>query len=252
MKPISIQLYTVRNVVKESSIQAVLEKIASYGYAAVEGAGFGLTPTEFRSLVEGLGMKVSSYFGPFPTPENVNEFIETAQALGVRHTVSGGWIPEFETVDAIRRTADRIDEVLPQFDAAGLTFSLHNHWMEFEMRDGRLAMDYLVEASAVGLELDIYWASNFGANRAAEMVARYKDRIHLMHVKDGPLVKDAAMTALGEGKVDVRAAIEAANPHLLEWLIVELDECDTDMMEAVHRSYQYLVREGLGQGTKPA
>ena len=33
-----------------------------------------------------------------------------------------------------------------------------------------------------------------------------------------------------------------------EWLIIELDECATDMMEAVRKSYRYLTTQGLARG----
>jgi hypothetical protein len=55
------------------------------------------------------------------------------------------------------------------------------------------------------------------------------------------------MTAVGDGVVDVPAVVAAGKP-VTEWLIVELDRCATDMMEAVARSYSYLVGEGLAQG----
>jgi len=64
-----------------------------------------------------------------------------------------------------------------------------------------------------------------------------------MHVKDGPLVRDEPMVALGEGKVNISLAIEYGNP---EWLILELDAFDGDMMVAVERSFNYLVENGLG------
>ncbi|MBT7864437.1 MAG: sugar phosphate isomerase/epimerase, partial [Gemmatimonadetes bacterium] len=34
------------------------------------------------------------------------------------------------------------------------------------------------------------------------------------------------------------------------WMIVELDRCETDMVEAVKKSYDYLVGEGLAAGNK--
>ena len=37
-------------------------------------------------------------------------------------------------------------------------------------------------------------------------------------------------------------------PNVLEWAIVELDACDSDMMTAVERSYRYLTRHGLAAG----
>jgi len=48
------------------------------------------------------------------------------------------------------------------------------------------------------------------------------------------------MVAVGQGKMNIPAVIKAADPEVLEWLIVELDACDTDMTTAVRESYEYL------------
>jgi sugar phosphate isomerase/epimerase len=47
------------------------------------------------------------------------------------------------------------------------------------------------------------------------------------------------MVALGDGKMDFKKVIPAGEPYT-EWLIVELDRCAGDMMEAVARSHTYL------------
>ena len=48
----------------------------------------------------------------------------------------------------------------------------------------------------------------------------------------------------------IKESIQAADPKVLEWLIVELDSCATDMMEAVTKSCRWLVQNGLGAGRK--
>jgi hypothetical protein len=35
---------------------------------------------------------------------------------------------------------------------------------------------------------------------------------------------------------------------VLQWLVVELDSCGTDMMTAVKASAAYLIKTGLGKG----
>lgn len=241
MKPISIQLYTVREVAKDGNHLSVLQRIADIGYQGVEGHGYGMTPTEFRQTVEDMGMKVSSYFGPFPDPDQISEFIDTAKALGVTQTVSGLWIEDYDSVDSIKRTADRVTPAMNTLRENGLNFSLHNHWFEFEPVEGRLAIEHLVEmAPEVNLEIDVYWCAAFGANDPAEVVHRYRDRAPLLHIKDGPLEKGKAHVAVGSGKMDIPKTIAAADPNVLEWLVVELDECDTDMLTAVEESYKYL------------
>jgi sugar phosphate isomerase/epimerase len=125
--------------------------------------------------------------------------------------------------------------------SAGLELFLHNHYWEFEVVEGRLAYDHFAElCPGVKFEIDTYWAANFGANDPAEQVAKFADRTPLLHIKDGPLEKGKAMVAVGDGKMDIQSVIAAANPDVLEWLIVELDACDTDMMTAVRESYTYL------------
>ena len=54
------------------------------------------------------------------------------------------------------------------------------------------------------------------------------------------------MVAVGEGEMEFAPIIEAVME--LDWLIVELDRCATDMMEAVEKGYQYLASQGLGRG----
>jgi sugar phosphate isomerase/epimerase len=247
MKPLSIQLYTVRNAITERGLPAVLQEIAEIGYAGVEGgAGNGLTAVEFRAMVEDLGMVVSSTWGDIASAEGARQLVESCRALGTNYAAGGFWIPSFETLDAVEATAAILNETLPILEAEGITFGLHNHWMEFELRDGTLVMDHLVRlVPGLKLELDIYWSSNFGENRPEEMVARYADRVALMHVKDGPQVKDMPMTAVGDGTVDVPACLAAADPA---WLIVELDEYAGDMMDAVRQSHTYLTGNGLARG----
>ena len=96
--------------------------------------------------------------------------------------------------------------------------------------------------------LDTYWAANFGACNPAEELSRIADKAPLLHIKDGPLAKKEPMVAVGSGKVDVPDVINAADPNTIEWLVVELDACATDMMTAIRGSYEYLTSNNLAAG----
>ena len=74
-------------------------------------------------------------------------------------------------------------------------------------------------------------------------------RAPLLHIKDGPCVMDAPMTAVGDGVQDV-SGIVAAGVGATEWLIVEIDRCATDMLEAVTKSYRYMIGKGLAHGRR--
>ncbi len=248
-KPVSLQLYSLR----ESSAKdfpAVIRAVGGIGYAGVEPAGFyGLKPRELRKLVEDQGMRISSSHGPWASPDNVPEVIDTAGELGVK-LVSSGFGPEaFADRDAIAATAAKVNAMDERLRAAGLTLFLHNHWWEFDLIDGRLKYDVFAElAPKVAFEIDTYWAANFGTVDPAAVVKRHAKRAPLLHVKDGPLVKDQPMVAVGSGKMDIRKVIGAADPKVLQWLVVELDACATDMLQAVRASYDWLVGSGLATG----
>ena len=132
-----------------------------------------------------------------------------------------------------------------------MTFGIHNHWWEFgTVENSRLIYDVLLEAAPDAFsELDVYWAAFAGQN-PAEVVAVHKSRLPVLHIKDGTLEKDIPHVAVGSGKLDIPAIVAAADQNVLEWLIVELDNCATDMTEAVHQSYTYLTTQGLAAGNK--
>ena len=73
MKPISLQLYTLRELAKQDFI-GVLKKVAAIGYLGVEPAGlFGHKPSEIKAIVADLGMAVSSNHQPWPSRDNLAE-----------------------------------------------------------------------------------------------------------------------------------------------------------------------------------
>src|SRR5271163_3940892 len=109
MKPLAIQVYTLRDAMKDGNHLPVLQKLADIGYKGIEGHGFGMSFLEFRKTIEDMGMNVSSYFGDVPTPEAVNQFIANAKDLGVSDTVCGFGKAEYKTVDAIKATAERLN-----------------------------------------------------------------------------------------------------------------------------------------------
>jgi hypothetical protein len=51
------------------------------------------------------------------------------------------------------------------------------------------------------------------------------------------------MTAVGRGEVDVGAALTAGEHR--EWHVIELDECATELFEAVGESARWLVDLGF-------
>ncbi len=242
MIPISVQLYSLR-AESEKDFDGVLRALAEAGFQGVEPYSlFGMTPTQFRSRVESLGMRVSSSHFPFANRTPVAQTVDTLVALGLSRAI-GGYAPaDFADRDAVKRTMETTQQLVDDLGAHGISLALHNHWWEYGLIDGRPAYHALQDAvPKVQFELDTYWAANFGACDPATELKRIRSRTPLLHLKDGPLTKGDPMVALGEGKQNMHAILNAADPEVLEWVIVELDACATDMMTAVKESLNFLV-----------
>ena len=247
--PLSVQLYSLRDA-SESDFDGVLTRLAEIGYAGVEPfALFGMSPSAFRRRVEELGMRVSSSHYPWANRTDVSRVCDIVGELGLTRA-AGGFAPDdFADLDAVRRTADTVNGLVEALGHAGVGLFLHNHWWEFAELDGAPAYHLFQELCPdVQFEIDTYWAANFGACDPAAEVARVRDRTPLLHIKDGPLEKGRAHVAVGDGRMDIPGTVGAADPDVLEWVIVELDSCDTDMMTAVARSHAYLTGAGLARG----
>lgn len=251
MTPISVQLYSVREAAAKDFV-GVLKKVAAIGYKAVEFAGLhGHTPKDIRKVLDDLGLVASSSHAGLPAPDSASEIIDTAKTLGYTLVITGKGPDDFKTVDAIEKAAAEFQKGAELIKSAGLRLGYHNHWWEMSPVDGRLGLERFLEAApAVFSQTDVYWACNFGKVDVPALVAAHNSRIPCLHLKDGPLVQGQPHTAVGKGKMDIPAVVKAADPKVLKWLIVELDECATDMMGAVEDSYAYLTSTGLAEGNR--
>ena len=251
MKPISVQLYSLRDA-SSDNFDAVLKQLADIGYCGVEPFNlFGKSPLEFRQQVEDLGMTISSTHYPWANRSEINEVIDTVSTLGLSRAAGGFGPDDFADRSAIGRTVDTVNDLTDKLSRAGLKLFLHNHWWEFIEHEGKKGYHILQEECPdVLFEVDTYWAANFGDSDPVSEVERIRNRAPLLHIKDGPLTKGESHVAVGAGRMDIGAIIEAADEEILEWIIVELDDCDTDMMTAVQRSYSYLTNNNLATGNQ--
>ena len=251
MKPISVQLYSLRDASKDD-FDAVLQRLADIGYRGVEPFRlFGKSPMDFRQQVEDLGMTISSSHYPWANRSEINEVIDTVSALGLSRAAGGFGPDDFADRSAIGRTVETVNDLTDKLNRAGIKLFLHNHWWEFVEQGGKKGYHILQEECPdVLFEVDTYWAANFGDSDPVAEVGRIRKRTPLLHIKDGPLVQGQSHVAVGDGRMDIGAIIDAADEEILEWIIVELDDCDTDMMTAVQQSYTYLTSTGLATGNQ--
>lgn len=241
---IALQLYSVRDEAAKLGYETAVRKVAAMGYRAVETAGFpGTTPKAAVKLFKDLGLEVVAAHTGLPLGDRKNEIIESLEALGKPRLVCTQIGPDdVKTLDTIKALCDRLNEGYGVAKASGISFGIHNHWWEFGEVDGRLAHHLMLEMLDPGIffEVDTYWVK-VGGSDPSEVVKNLGDRAPLLHIKDGPGNREEPMTAVGDGIMDIPAMLKAVGAED-KWLIVELDRCGTDMLEAVKKSYDFLAK----------
>ena len=250
-RPLGLQLYSVRDLLAQD-FTGTMRHIAEIGYTGVETAGFpdGVTSADAKQLFDDLGLTVIAAHSGLPIGDNKNAVLETMEALGCRYLVCAWLSPEdyFSSLAGVERACDLLNAANEAVQNAGLTLLYHNHWFEYQAVEGKLPYQIMLEKldKTIGFEVDTYWVHT-AKQDPVQVVQKLGKRAPLLHIKDGPAEMDKAMTAVGDGVLDFPPIIRES---AAEWLIVELDRCDTDIMQAIAKSYQYLTTKELGHGRR--
>ncbi|MBN1943953.1 MAG: sugar phosphate isomerase/epimerase [Phycisphaerae bacterium] len=247
-RPISLQLYSVREQLKQD-VEGTLQALAEMGYVGLEPAGVpkGYSAEQLRKRITDLGMVVSASQGGLPVGDDARRLLDEAEGLGTKHVVCPGYEPKkFQSMGGLKQAADVMNQAVDNCAKRGMTFGYHNHDFELQLVDGKPALLHLSELTGGKLynTVDTYWVQ-VGGQDSVEMIKTLGPCANLLHIKDGPLVMGEPMTAVGKGRMDFPPIVAAAE-HA-EWLVVELDACATDMMQAVKDSIDYLAAAGLGR-----
>lgn len=236
----SLQLYTLRTAIGED-LPGTIERVADLGYTAVEPYNFVATANQLAEALTANGLTAPSGHAPL-LREDQDEIFAAARTLGIGtvidpHVERSHWTTE----DGVRATAEALNAAARKGAEYGVRVGYHNHEFELEERiDGVSALEVLARHlnPEVVLEVDTYWAA-VGGEDPAELLRRLGDRVRFVHIKDGPLTReDKDQVAVGAGKMRVWDVLDATPG--LEAAVVELDDFDGDIFEAVTDSLTYL------------
>ena len=231
-----IQMYSVRDLAKEDLFEA-LEEVAALGYKKAEFAGFfGKSAEEVKKKTEELGLTVSGTHSGFA--DLLNDFEGTVKfhkALGNSEYI----IPsaDLSTREKLDQFIEDVNRIQPKLEEEGIHLSYHNHAKEFiPLEDGTVIYDELVKRTALGLEIDTYWAFVGGRDPIA-LMEELKDRLRFIHIKDG--LKDGKGKPLGLGEAPVEAVFKKAKELGIP-MIVESETQDPDGITEARICMSYL------------
>ena len=251
-----LNLFSIRNYLEteESFLKAANElREMGYSYMQFSGAPFDAEMVGRVSRASGLPVVL--------THVPMDRILSDTDALCREHLSIGctniglGMMPIdiimdkercYETVAALDRAGARMEEL-------GCKLFYHHHHFEFYRHDGETVFDYILKnAPHVSFTLDTYWLQ-FGGVNICETIDRLKGRIECVHLKDYMIamkeVKEGTkpgfeprFAPVGDGTIDMRAAIEHARAAGAKYFLVEQDNAAKlpDTMGQVERSIRYL------------
>jgi sugar phosphate isomerase/epimerase len=224
-----LQLYTLRDDLPKDP-KGVLTQVASMGYKTLEGYEgpqglfWGMSNTEFKKFLDGLGMKfIASHC-------NINQDFDRkaaeAAAIGMKYLIEPYLGPQ-KSIDDFKRAADTFNQRGEVCKRNGIRFAYHNHDYSFKPVDGQLPQDVMMQNTdkdLVDFEMDIYWVVNAGENPEA-WLQKYPGRFRLCHVKDrqkgvGATSKNVSVV-LGTGSINFPQILKTAAQQGMKYYIVE-------------------------------
>ena len=193
-KELGLQLYTVRNEIKD--LNNTLHQVSTAGFTVLEMYGynsrqyFGKTIPEMAELLKQNNLKtVSGHYGLadmlYSKEYNWDSWkymLEDAAILGQKY-VTIPWVePKNRTTDNFKLIAERLNKGGELSKAAGITTAYHNHDFEFaKMDDGTTYYEMLLNTTdpkLVKFEMDMYWVVTAGQDPLAWM-EKYPNRFKI-------------------------------------------------------------------------
>ncbi len=232
-----IQLYSVRDIT-EKNLSEALEQIAALGYKEVEFAGFfGHSAEEIKSMLDKNGLVVCGTHSGWDelTPDRIDETVKYHKTIGNHNFIVPG--ADLSTLEKIERFCEVMNFAQPILNKEGISLAFHNHSREFEVQKwGSTIHSELEKRTSIDFEIDTFWAFNAGCD-PIKVMDRLKDRIKLIHLKDGFI--GGVGKPLGQGEAPIKEIRDYAYEHGFG-IVVESETITPDGMTEAKECIEFL------------
>ena len=230
MRDYGIQLYSVRDAMQED-MKGTLQKIAAMGYKYVEFAGFfGHSAEEVKAMLDETGLIISGTHSSWEDlrPTKIMETVAYHKAIGNHDYIVPG--ADRSTLEKIEDFCNVMNFAQPILAAEGIQLGFHNHSREFVVMPwGSTMHGELERRTNVHFQIDTFWAFNAGCD-PVQVMDRLKDRMHVIHLKDGFV--GGKGIPLGQGEAPLSAVIDYAGKNGLMMIVESETLCPNGLAEA--------------------
>ena len=253
---VALQLFTLREyLVSPEAVATTLGKVAAIGYPAVQVSGMPagvLSEAELLALCRKNNLTLCATHEPARVIlDDVQKVISRLKALHCTYTAyphpAGIDMTSPESVAGLIRGLNASGEALAR---NGQVLTYHNHQIELQKINGQQVLERIygeTDPRYLQGEIDTYWIQ-YGGGDPVDWCRRLADRLPLLHLKDFVVNADGSprFGSIGEGNLNFRAIIDAAETSGCKWFIVEQDTCPGDPFTAVARSLDYIGKHLVG------
>ncbi len=232
---LGVQLYSLRNQIKELGVEEVLKMVAKAGYSCVEFAGFyGLTPKEMKALLDKYHLEgISAHI-------RIDEIIpqlDYIDEIGIK-SVYIPWMSGDDLKNNMDALVEQIKTAKKELDKRGVVFGYHNHDQEYKNGED-LVKQLLDKTEGFYSEIDTYWVKMAGLD-PVEKMKEYGDRLKCLHIKELKTVgvKTDPNPVVGEGCVGFKEIFDLGNKMGIQLAILEVEGFPCEPAEYLKRSYE--------------
>ncbi|PJB13529.1 MAG: sugar phosphate isomerase/epimerase [Flavobacteriales bacterium CG_4_9_14_3_um_filter_40_17] len=254
-KKVGLQLYSLREHLS-LGLPTIVEKTTKLGYLELEPFGyrdgkyFGITPAEFKKILDANGMaspsghyEFNTYLSKSGTTDDVKPLLDAAKIMGHTHIV----VPHMNeslrsSIDDYKRITEKLNEAALLCKSAGLKLTYHNHDFEFKDYNGQNGFDTMLsgtDKSMVDFEMDLYWVVRAGHNPVT-LFNKYPGRFTYWHVKDMSKTDNTKNTEIGSGSIDYKTIFANGKKAGIKHYILEQENFEMDPFESLAKSIGYI------------
>jgi sugar phosphate isomerase/epimerase len=248
---IGLQLYSVRGDMNEDPVSTI-EAVGAMGYKFIETASYrdgliyGMSPEDFRELVESNGMTFLSAHVMSNLPDENNwdetmawwdECIDAHVRAGAKYIVQpamGGFA--YESLENLHRFCKYFEAIGERCNARGIRFGFHNHARVTQELEGEVIYDYMLkntDPDKVMFQMDVHWIHRGGAD-PVYYFNKYPGRFETLHIKD-----EAEIGRSGE--MDFEYIFTNMGKAGTKYIIVEVEQYNYEPLESARVSLEYLL-----------
>lgn len=252
IEQVAAQTYTIREFTKTpGEIRRSLRKLKEIGYGAIQASAMGpIPPIDLKRLCRENGLTICAAHEPsnqiLDDPQSVIEKMQALECDIVAYPFPRDI--DFGSEESVNELIEKLRNAGKAMAAEGIALSYHNHHQEFRKLGGKLILEKIMEgvpADCLSFEIDTYWVQ-YGGCDPVRWCAELEGRLPAIHLKDYRITDENKIdfAEVGEGNLDFKAIISAAESSGCRWFIVEQDTCPGDPFDSLAHSFDY-IRDNL-------